>query len=47
MHLLNYVFPNVFETSPHIVQATTGAVDGCRVALGPAIILNYVLQVGG
>jgi hypothetical protein len=46
MHLLNFVFPNVFETSPHIVQATTGAIDGCRMALGPAIILNYVLQVG-
>lgn len=23
-HLLNYVWPNVFETSPHLVQAFTG-----------------------
>lgn len=94
-HLLNYVFPNIFEVSPHIIQArrdgwrggagwrrvrcgpgrrdgrgneqaqaasscwpaalcssppcvqtTTGAIDGCRVALGPAVILNYLLQVG-
>lgn len=22
MHLLNYVFPNVFEVSPHIIQAS-------------------------
>ena len=45
-HLLNYVWPNVFETSPHVVNAVTGAIEGCRLALGPAIILNYVLQVG-
>jgi hypothetical protein len=30
-----------------LLQSTTGAIDGCRVALGPAIILNYLLQVGG
>ncbi|KAI7844119.1 hypothetical protein COHA_002257 [Chlorella ohadii] len=44
MHLLNYVFPNIFEVSPHIIQTTTGAIEGCRVALGPAIILNYLMQ---
>ena len=108
-HLLNYVFPNIFEVSPHIIQvrawagvggwvggqlgwagsqwgvpggrvlacsdraggarqavrrqsppacaptpappsrsfspqSTTGAIDGCRVALGPAVVLNYLLQ---
>ena len=45
MHLLNFVWPNVFETSPHVVQAVTGAIDGCRVALGPSIVLHYLLQV--
>lgn len=45
-HLLNYVWPNIFETSPHVVNAVHGAVDGCRLALGPAIVLNYLLQVG-
>ena len=44
-HLLNYVWPNIFETSPHVVNAVQGAVDGCRLALGPAIVLNYQLQV--
>ena len=44
-HLLNYVWPNIFETSPHVVNAVQGAVDGCRLALGPAIVLNYLLQV--
>ena len=45
LHLLNYVWPNIFETSPHVVNAVTGAIEGCRLALGPAIVLNYVLQV--
>lgn len=33
--------------SPARPQSTTGAIEGCRVALGPAVILNYLLQVGG
>lgn len=44
-HLLNLVWPNIFETSPHLVNAVMGAIDGCRLALGPPIVLNYVLQV--
>lgn len=46
IHLLNYVWPNIFETSPHVVQAVSGAIDGCRVALGPSAVLSYTLQVG-
>lgn len=45
VHLLNYVWPNIFETSPHLVQAFMGAVEGLRVALGPIKILQYTLQV--
>lgn len=44
VHLLNYVWPNIFEQSPHVVQAVTGAIDGCRLALGPCIVLHYTLQ---
>ena len=43
-HLLNHVWPNIFETSPHLIQTVTGAIDGCRVALGSAVMLNYTLQ---
>ncbi|GBG61498.1 hypothetical protein CBR_g21841 [Chara braunii] len=43
-HLLNYVWPNIFETSPHVINAVTEAVEGLRVALGPCIVLNYCLQ---
>lgn len=45
IHLLNYVWPNIFETSPHLVQAFMDAVEGMRVSLGPIKILQYTLQV--
>ncbi|CAI5991046.1 unnamed protein product [Closterium sp. NIES-65] len=44
IHLLNLVWPNIFETSPHLIQAVMGTIDGMRVALGPALVLGYVLQ---
>ncbi|KAI9582133.1 splicing factor 3B subunit 1 [Glossina fuscipes] len=44
IHLLNYVWPNIFETSPHLVQAFMDAVEGLRVSLGPIKILQYTLQ---
>ncbi|CAL5225156.1 g7936 [Coccomyxa viridis] len=32
------------ETSHHVVNAVQGAVDGCRLALGPVTVLKYILQ---
>lgn len=26
-HLLNFVWPNIFETSPHVINAVTEAID--------------------
>ena len=43
-HLMNFLWPNIFEQSPHVVQAVTWAVDGLRVALGPSVVLSYLLQ---
>jgi splicing factor 3B subunit 1 len=43
-HLLNYIWPNIFEDAPHMVQAVNGAIEACRLALGPAVLLNYLLQ---
>jgi len=43
-HLLNYVWPNIFETSAHLITACLEAIEGMRVALGPTKILQYVLQ---
>ena len=45
IHLLNNVWPNIFESSPHVVQAFMGAVEGMRVGLGASKILQYSLQV--
>ncbi|KAM1222974.1 hypothetical protein ACFX2J_010429 [Malus domestica] len=36
-HLLNYVRPNIFETSPHVINAVMEAIEGMRVALGAAL----------
>ncbi|XP_050076528.1 splicing factor 3B subunit 1-like [Anopheles maculipalpis] len=44
VHLLNYVWPNIFETSIHLVQGFIDAVEGLCVALGPIKILQYTLQ---
>ncbi|WIA10471.1 hypothetical protein OEZ85_010662 [Tetradesmus obliquus] len=44
LHLLNYVWPNVFEDSPHLINGVMGAIDGCRLSLGPCVVLHYTLQ---
>ena len=44
-HLVNYVWPNIFETSPHVVNAVMESIEGMRVALGPSKVLHYCLQV--
>ena len=43
-HLLNYVWPNIFETSPHLINAVMDAIEGARVSLGPGVLLGYTLQ---
>jgi len=43
-HLLNFVWPNVFETSPHLISAVLEAVEALRVSLGPQRLLTHVLQ---
>ena len=44
LHLLNFVWPNIFEESPHVVRAVFDAVEGIMVGLGPNTILQYALQ---
>ena len=44
LHLLNFVWPNIFEESPHVIQAVFDAIQGLMVALGPNVILQYTLQ---
>ena len=44
VHLLNLVWPNIFEISPHVINAVFEAVGGLVVALGPTKVFHYVLQ---
>jgi hypothetical protein len=42
IHLLNFLWPNIFETSPHVINAVMEAIEGIRCAVGSAIVLQYV-----
>jgi len=44
LHLLNFVWPNIFETSPHVINAVMEAIEAMRVSVGPTHLLLYVLQ---
>ena len=44
LHLLNFVWPNIFETSPHVINAVMEAIEGLRVAVGPTVFMQYLLQ---
>lgn len=44
IHILNFVWPNIFEESPHVIQAVFDAIQGLMVALGPNLILQYTVQ---
>lgn len=42
VHLLNLVFPNIFETSPHVIDRVIEAIDAIRMAVGTGVVMNYV-----
>ncbi|CAO1613555.1 unnamed protein product [Parajaminaea phylloscopi] len=44
LHLLNLVWPNLFEQSPHVINNVFDAIEAMRVSLGPGVLLNYTLQ---
>uniref|UniRef100_A0A7E4WAT1 SF3b1 domain-containing protein n=1 Tax=Panagrellus redivivus TaxID=6233 RepID=A0A7E4WAT1_PANRE len=44
IHLLNHVWPNLLEISPHVIQRFIFACDAMRVALGPIKVMQYCLQ---
>ncbi|KAJ1735433.1 U2 snRNP component prp10 [Coemansia biformis] len=44
LHLLNFLWPNIFETSPHSICAVLEAIESCRLCLGPGRIMQYTLQ---
>lgn len=44
VHLMNFIWPNIFETSPHVINAVMEAIEGMRISVGPSAVLNYTLQ---
>ena len=42
-HLMNYLFPNIFEVSPHVINSILEGIEGLRVSLGPGRVLAYTL----
>ncbi|KAL7674987.1 hypothetical protein ACOME3_001257 [Neoechinorhynchus agilis] len=44
VHLLNFVWPNIFENSPHVIQAFISTIEGFRMGLGHGVVLSYTLQ---
>ena len=44
VHLLNLVWPNIFESSPHVINAVMEAIEGMRCCLGQTRVRQHVLQ---
>jgi splicing factor 3B subunit 1 len=42
IHLLNLLWPNIFETSPHVIDRIIEAIDAIRNAVGTGLVMNYV-----
>jgi splicing factor 3B subunit 1 len=44
VHLLNLLWPNLFETSPHVIDRIIEAIDAIRNAVGTGTVLSYTLS---
>lgn len=44
LHMLNLVWPNIYEVSPHVIQSMMDAIEAMRIGLGPGLLLFYCLQ---
>ena len=42
IHLLNLLYPNLFETSPHVIDRIVEAIEAVRMAVGAGVVMNYV-----
>jgi splicing factor 3B subunit 1 len=42
VHLLNLLYPNLFETSPHVIDRIIEAIEAIRMAVGTGVVMNYV-----
>ncbi len=44
IHLLNLIWPNMFESSPHVQTAVTEAIEAIRLCIGPTKLFLYLAQ---
>jgi len=44
LHLMNYLWPNIFETSLHLITGVFEAIQAMEKAVGPTTVLQYVIQ---
>lgn len=42
VHFLNLLLPNVFETSPHVIERILESIDALRIVLGVGVFTNYI-----
>lgn len=42
IHLLDLLLPNIFETSPHVIDRVLEGIDGIRNAVGAGLVLNNI-----
>lgn len=42
INFLDLIWPNVFETSPHLISAVTECIESLSFVLGPGIIMGYL-----
>lgn len=43
LHLLNHIWPNMFETAFHVLVAVNESINSLRIALGPGKLIQYLL----
>jgi splicing factor 3B subunit 1 len=43
-HLFNFIWPNIFEQSPHVINAVMEAIEAMRLSLGPGRIMQHAIQ---
>lgn len=44
LHLMNNVFPNIFEITPHLIAGVFDCMDAFRITLGATKVMQYLLQ---
>ncbi|ODV93299.1 hypothetical protein PACTADRAFT_51908 [Pachysolen tannophilus NRRL Y-2460] len=44
IHFLNLILPNIFETSPHVIERILESIDCIRNNIGNGILMNYCLS---